>query len=192
MSTQNFIDNLDTDRINEVVSSVENNITYFTDISDQIVNSYTAELDELLIEINKRVISVEFAADSELEFAALKLSNMLYYMGSRLENIGIKDDLSKLAAKESYNQAYLDNQVKDADRKNKTTVAELTAIAENASRYDTIMNSLYSRIYKQIKYKIDAGYELLSTIKKIISKRIADTQLAYNPSGKQLLLEEIQ
>lgn len=192
MSTQNFIDNLDTDRINEVVSSVENNITYFTDISDQIVNSYTAELDELLIEINKRVISVEFAADSELEFAALKLSNMLYYMGSRLENIGIKDDLSKLAAKESYNQAYLDNQVKDAGRKNKTTVAELTAIAENASRYDTIMNSLYSRIYKQIKYKIDAGYELLSTIKKIISKRIADTQLAYNPSGKQLLLEEIQ
>ena len=192
MSTQNFIDNLDTDRINEVVSSVENNITYFTDISDQIVNSYTAELDELLIEINKRVISVESAADSELEFAALKLSNMLYYMGSRLENIGIKDDLSKLAAKESYNQAYLDNQVKDADRKNKTTVAELTAIAENASRYDTIMNSLYSRIYKQIKYKIDAGYELLSTIKKIISKRIADTQLAYNPSGKQLLLEEIQ
>lgn len=192
MSTQNFIDNLDTDRINEVVSSVENNITYFTDISDQIVNSYTAELDELLIEINKRVISVESAADSELEFAALKLSNMLYYMGSRLENIGIKDDLSKLAAKESYNQAYLDNQVKDADRKNKTTVAELTAIAENASRYDTIMNSLYSRIYKQIKYKIDAGYELLSTIKKIISKRIADTQLAYNPSGKQLLLEEVQ
>jgi len=107
---------------------------------------------------------------------------MLYFLGSKLETVGVKDDLSKLAAKESYNEAYLSNRMKDAEHRNKTTVAELTALAEDASKYETVLNSLYARVYKQIKFKMDAGYDMVNSLRKIISKRMQDQSLSmYTP-----------
>jgi hypothetical protein len=119
---------------------------------------------------------------------AFALSSALYFIGTNLEVVGIKEDLSKLAAKESFNNAYLAHQVKDADRKNKTTVAELNAIAENLSRYEQVINSLYARVYKQIKFKVDAGYEMLATIRKIITKRMEENQHG-TPTNSRILNE---
>ena len=87
-----------------------------------------------------------------------------------------------MAAKESFNDAYLKNRLKDAENRNKTTVAELTALAEDASKYEAVLNSLYSRVYKQIKFKMDAGYDMVNTLRKIITKRMQDQSLSmYSP-----------
>jgi hypothetical protein len=161
--------------VNEVVKSTEENSQYFTNISDSLVLGYTSDLDQLMIKIHVDTVENE-ATDAQLEKYILELSNALYFIGARLEAMGIKDDLSKLAAKQVYNEAYLDAPV-DAKGK-KPTVAELTAIAEDSSRYETIMNNIYSRAYRQIKYKVDAAYEMLSSIRKIISKRMQDNQLS--------------
>lgn len=103
-------------------------------------------------------------------------------MGDRLENIGIKADLSDAARKEVYNKAYLNNQVKDVEKKNKTTVAECQAVAEEASKYETIVNSIYERAYKIIKYKIDAANKLIDVIRKVITKRMNDDTVNYQLS----------
>lgn len=118
----------------------------------------------------------------ELEKDCLKLSNLLYFMGDRLENIGIKADLSDAARKEVYNKAYLNNQVKDVEKKNKTTVAECQAVAEEASKYETVVNSIYERAYKIIKYKIDAANKLIDVIRKVITKRMNDDTVNYQLS----------
>ena len=178
--SESFLTNPDNHKIHEVVTATEENSQEFTNISDSIVMSYTEDLDKLMTDMNRDVIQQE-ASDLLLERYCLELSNMLYFMGQKLENVGIKDDLSKLAAKEVYNGAYLN--VGAHENGKKPTVAELTAVAESESKYETIMNNIYSRAYKQIKFKVDAGYDMLSTLRKIISKRMQEAQLSMIPRG---------
>lgn len=171
--------------IDEIVKSTEENVQYFTNISDSLVVSYTSDLDQLMIRVHVDTVENE-ASDAQLEKYILELSNALYFIGSRLEAMGIKDDLSKLAAKQVYNETYLDGPL-DAKGK-KPTVAELSALAENDSRYETIMNNIYSRAYRQIKYKVDAAYEMLASLRKVISKRMQEAQLAFQRSNGTLVM----
>ena len=159
------------------IDSSEEGANYFCEVSDNIVNNYTSHLDEIMCDMYHQM-SIEDIPDTALERYALELNNALYYIGNTMEKMGIRDDVSKIAAKEVYNNAYLNYVQTGTETKTKKTVAELTALAEDDSKYETIINNIYSRAYKQIKYKVDAGYEMLSTIKKIISKHMQDQQLS--------------
>ena len=171
---ETFLTDLNPDKINEVVRSTENNVDYFTTISDKIVTSVTTDLENLMLRIKQNTVGQD-VSDDDLEQFIMELSNLLYFMGSRLENMGIKDDLSKIAAKEVYNNAYID-MLKTENKK--PTVAELSAKSDDISKYETIMNTIYSRAYKQIKFKIDAAYEMLNSLRKIITKRMQEAQLS--------------
>ena len=161
-------------KIAEVVNQTEKNVEYFTNISMNIVNSCTQDLDELVTKI--RESTSDNISDEALEQYILELSNMLYFVGTKLELMGVKDDLSKIASKQVYNNSYLNAPTDDKGKK--PTVAELTAIAEDDSRYETIMNNIYSRAYRLIKYKVDAAYELLASLRKVVSKRMQESQLS--------------
>lgn len=172
-----LVTNIDKEAMTEVLDTTESNVQYYTSISDELVKQYTNDMDQLMRDLHVDCIQND-ASDKILEKYLLELNNMLYFLGMKLETVGIKDDLSKMAAKESFNDAYLKNRLKDAENRNKTTVAELTALAEDASKYETVLNSLYSRVYKQIKFKMDAGYDMVNTLRKIITKRMQDQSLS--------------
>ena len=166
----------DTFEFQSAATTAENNSEYYTNISDKLVEAYSHELDELMNRVRADCVDTE-PSDKVLEMYTLELSNALYFVGQKLENIGIKDDLTKMAAKEAYNNAYLQH-MEAGDAKKKPTVAELTALSEDDSKYQTVINSIYSRVYRQVKYKVDAAYEMLSSIRKIISKRMQELQLS--------------
>ena len=179
--SETLLTNLDMDALKAVADATETNVTNYTEISDSIVLRYTADLDQLMTDMRHDVIEND-ASDLVLEKYLLELNNMLYFLGSKLENVGIRDDLTKMAAKETFNDAYLGAREKDVERRNKTTVAELTAIAEDASKYETVINSLYSRVYNQIKLKMNAGYDMVNSLRKIISKRMQDASMSFYPT----------
>lgn len=178
--------NVNNNEIDKVVAETENNVSYFTYISDNLVKGYTENLDNLMIRIQAVAIDNE-ASDDQLEKYVLELSNVLYFVGEKLESMGIRDDLSKLSAKQVYNNSYLENVSKPIDGK-KATVAELTANAEEDSRYETIMNNIYARAYRQIKYKVDAAYEMLASLRKVISKRMQEAQLSMQRNNGSLVI----
>jgi hypothetical protein len=178
--------NVNNNEIDQVVAETENNVSYFTYISDNLVKGYTENLDILMIRIQAVAIDNE-ASDDQLEKYVLELSNVLYFVGEKLESMGIRDDLSKLSAKQVYNNSYLENVSKPIDGK-KATVAELTANAEEDSRYETIMNNIYARAYRQIKYKVDAAYEMLASLRKVISKRMQEAQLSMQRNNGSLVI----
>lgn len=164
--------------ITNVFEKTDEASSLFTNISDEVVKAYTSDLDKLLVKIKENAVE-NTPSDNILEKLVMELSNILYFMGTRLESVGIKDDITKLSAKEVYNNSYTNNLTNVGDQKKKPTVAELTVMAENDSRYQTVVNNIYSRVYRQIKYKIDAAYEMLSSLRKIISKRMQENQLDY-------------
>lgn len=167
------------EKLDELVKTVEENVEYYISISDKIVESYTKDFDILMSDLKRDIIEND-PTDLLLEKYVLELNNLLYFLSDKIESVGIKDDLSKMAAKEVFNTTYLESREKDIERKNKTTVAELTAMAEDASKYETILNSIYSRVYKQIKLKMDAGYDMVNTIRKIITRRMQDAAMSVN------------
>ena len=163
-------------QINFVEQQAELNSAVYTGISDKLVVAYSSDLDALMENIKVDCVEHE-PSDKQLEAYTMELSNALYFIGQKLETVGIKEDITKMAAKEAYNNAYMDHMDAGAGNK-KPTVAELTALAEDDSKYQTVINSIYSRVYRQLKYKVDAAYEMLSSLRKIISKRMQENQLS--------------
>lgn len=158
------------------IAVAEENASYYVGMSDKIVNSYSGDLDRLMEKVKSECIDEE-PSDNTLEANILELSNLLYFVGKSSESVGIMEDLAKLASKEAYNNSYLDNSA-PTDAKKKPTVAELTAMAEDDSKYQNVINSIYARVYRQLKFKVDAAYEMLSSLRKVLSKRMQEMQLS--------------
>lgn len=184
-----FLNDIDVDKVNELMEETQSNVRYFEDITNKVVNSYCSGLDNLMEDIYNDIISKDQPPLNTLEKYFLQLSNSLYYMGDKLERLGIYDAMSKNAYKEVYNKSYL-NQTDVGDTKKKPTVAELTAQAENDAQYENIVSDVYAKAYKIVKNKVDAATTMLNSISKIISKRMTEMQLnSVTPTGKQILNE---
>ena len=185
-----FLYGIDEDKVSNLLSDTDENSKYFTRITNQIVDSYTSDLSEIMDQLYGIINGSADMTDQTIEEYMLKLANTIYYVGDRLEIVGIKADVAKAAKQEIYNEAYLNNQVKDSDKRNKTTVAENVATAEAASQYESVIQAIYERTYKIIKFKIDAAQEMLSTLKKICSRRMQELVLSsYNIRGNSQLIK---
>ena len=186
-----FLNNVDTNNVEKLMKETTENVMYFERITRDVVDTYSQDLDFIMGDIYKDIVCKDQPPINTLEKYFLELSNCLYYMGDKLERLGVYDVMSKNAYKEVYNKKYL-GLTDIGDTKKKPTVAELTAIAENEAQYENIINDVYSKAYKIVKNKVDAATTMLNSISKIISKRMAEMQLnSVTPSGKQILNETV-
>lgn len=185
-----FLDNVDINKFHALIEKTENNIKYFQSVRDDIVKKYSGNLDDLMRWIYVSIIQPEIPADCDLlEKAFLELSNCVYFTYENLEHVGTFDTLSKASYKEVYNNAYTSNIEKDGEKRNKKTVAELTAIAESESQYESVLNDIYSSAYLIIRNKITAAQTMIATLSKIISRRMQENSTGIT-SSKQRLLED--
>ncbi|NCB14014.1 MAG: hypothetical protein EOM78_20670, partial [Erysipelotrichia bacterium] len=179
MSNETFLTNIDIQKLDKLISDTTLNVQYFNTSCAQLVQKYSNSLDNLMKDLYAECIQTPDPSTKLLEKYYLELSNMLYFMGEKLEQLSVFADMSKSAAKEVYAKSYLKSQVKDTlEKKNKTTVAECQAQADLASQYETVVSSIYSHVYAIVKYKINAGQDMMNTLRKIISSQMASTQLS--------------
>lgn len=183
MSDSNLAINFDSIYTN--LETVEESSNTILNISSNILKSYTQHLDDLMQDLYSKVADPSTnLSDTDLERYYLELTNLIYFMGEKLETVGVKDDISRAAAKEMYNKSYLDTAKSSIavastnGKANKLTVSEITAIAESAAINEQVVNMIFSRVYKQIKFKVDAAFEMIGTLRKIISKRMQEQQLS--------------
>ena len=70
---------------------------------------------------------------------------------------------------ELYNQVH---------QRTKGTIADKQAASEAATLEEDIVYKAYQRSYKRIKQKLEAAYELLASVKKVIGRRETEMQLS--------------
>lgn len=190
-----ILDNVNKDKIESVYADISENVTYFDETVKGIVDAESTHLDSLMQKIYQDLSAVDIELPvPAIEKYLLELSNVVYFMGPKLEKLSVRSDMAKAAAREVYNNSYLESSIKGIDGKAKITVAENQATAERASIYQSVVQNMYEHATKQLRFKIDAANTMISSLSKVLSRRIQEMQLSSTidrntVSGKTVLLE---
>lgn len=154
----------------ELQDKVEADSNVIESIVIDIVEKQTKEIDDY---INKIRYVLEKEADDltleDLNRIMIRLCTYAYFLTSKQELIGIRQDISEAIRAEKYNDAYINMSV--------GTVAKKTATANEAVKEEALIALIYSRSYKILKGKYEVTNRMIDAIKKIISARIQTMQL---------------
>lgn len=149
---------------------IEENSKLMEDIVEQIVCQFSEDLDNYVYFIKSCLQNGERQlTNEELDDVCMNLSTLIYYASFQCESLGIKDDISKALYKEIYHSR--------RSEIDKGTVADKNSLAELQSQNEQLTAICYSRAYKMLKAKVDAAQELLSSAKKILSRRMTEMEL---------------
>ena len=155
----------------ELLDKIEENSAELDKTINEIIERYSGELDTYMSFIRGILRNDEQPpTDAELDDFALNLSTMIYYTSVGAEQMGIRDDISSSAYKEAYNVAR--SLQKSGTVADKNTQAELDAMAEK------VVSIVYSKAYRILKAKVESAQEVLSSVKKIISRRMNEYELS--------------
>lgn len=171
-----FADKLDPDKLDGILKRTDDNSEYINGIVNDIVSKYCKPLDDLMQLFNKILSDVDNPpTDEELDQMTMKLPNLLYFAGEGQEALGIKEDTSKAIKMEIYNKVHMETA---------GTVSDKEAKASSESQYETVVNAIYTRAYKKVKLRMEAGFEQLQSIKKVISRRCLEKELGRVDNGR--------
>lgn len=162
--------------IHSIIARVEDNSEKIEKVVDELIQPYCEKLDTLITKFRNCLMDKENpVTEWELDDVCLKLPSHLYFIGEAQEKFGIKEDISKSIKMELYNEIH---------QRTKGTIADKQAASEAGTIEEDIVYRAYQRAYKRIKQKLEAAYELLSSIKKVISRRMGEQELANVDSGR--------
>ena len=154
------------DECNDILSHAESIVG--TNIINN-VNELTKELDCLIDQMHKKVLWEEYQiSDKELEKLIIRLPILIYELNNVLMKAGIREDLSKIIKQINYNQAF---SIQEG------TIADKKSGAELAVKEEQLLETTWKRSVKIISQKMDIANDLLSSCKKIFSKRIEEVNL---------------
>lgn len=172
----------------EVINNDSNQVVV---LLNNIVKEYSEDLDRIMDDIQNNIIIDNNPAIITIEKYFVELSSCLYRMCEKSERLGIFDSISKSKAQETYNTKYLEHQSSNMGKPGvkKPTVAESTAEAEMGSLYDKTVNDIYAKAYKILKNKISAAETMVSTLSKILSHRIQESNMMSVQTERRILNE---
>ena len=159
-------------KINEIRHKVEVDSDQLQKIVDEIIKPYVVDLDNYVDFVRSILKDGENPPTAqELDDFCLNLSVYIYYASGMQEQLGIKDDIARAVYKEMYHTY--------RDSIQKGTISDKDSLAELASQSEYITSVLYKRAYSQVKAKVAAAQEIMSSIKKIISRRMQEYEISH-------------
>lgn len=162
--------------IRSIQRRVDTNSEIINDIVNRLVSQYCEQLDNYMTFIkNVLADNANPPTDRELDDFALNIPVFLYFTGEAQEALGIKEDVAKAIKQEIYNEVY------DSTT---GTIGDKNAAAELATQSEFIAHSAYQRAYKKVKLRMEAANETLQSVKKVISRRMVEYEVARVDSNR--------
>lgn len=163
-------DNIKPEKVNEIKGRVETDSSLMDDVVNGIIKPYVKDLDNYVLFIKDILKDGENPpTNAELDDFSLNLATYIYFAGGMCEQLGIRDDISRAVYKEMYHsqRASID----------KGTISDKDSLAELASQQEYLVSVCYTRAYKTVKSKVENAQELLSAVKKVLSRRMQEQEL---------------
>ena len=163
-------DELDKNKINKIQQEVEDDSEQINEIVNSIIQPYCKDLDNYVGFIKDVLKDGENPPTAqELDDFCMNLSVYIYYASGMQEQLGIKDDIARAV----YNEMYHNTR----NNLDKGTISDKDSIAQLESQQEALTSVCYKRAYSIMKAKVSAAQEILSSIKKIITRRIQEMSL---------------
>ena len=163
------------DLVYKILIDVDDNSKLINKVVTELVADYCRPLDDYMLDIQELLNDDQFPiSDVELETVILKLPNLLYFTGEAVESLGIKEDIAKGIKQDIYNKIHIETS---------GTIADKKAKAESDTQEQYLVHSAFQRAYKKIKQRMEAGFEMLNSAKKVLSRRMLEVQLTMESQG---------
>ena len=165
--------NIDEVRVNN--ERVESLTAVVRDMVKTIVDEACAELDKYMEVIDEILRDSDNpVSDAELEDFTLNLPSLLYLVSARREALKIKEDVAKAIHKDVYNRVR---------EKAQGTVADKDTAADPAAQSEAITVIVLQRAGSTIKTREEAAWEMLNSVKKVLTRRITELELTRQTGG---------
>lgn len=159
----NLFSSLNPDAVSKIKLHVEDNSKIVDNIVKDIVDPYVRDLDTYVAFISDCLKDGNNPpSDQELEDFCMNLAAYIYWAGGGQEMLGIRDDIASAVYKETFNSARDEHE---------GTVQDKNSKAELASQQEQIVSICYSRAFKTMKAKVENAQELMSSCKKVLTRR---------------------
>lgn len=159
--------------LSKLIKEVQEESTPAVKLSNKLVEEYVKDLDEAMRELEIIMDSIgensiQDIPDEQIEYYCVKIPNLMYYAGCRVEELGMQADLASNNKKVALNEALL---------KVSGTVPEKRAKAEQITEDKALVEAIYRRAYNTLKVKLEMAEKVYSGLKKALSKRISEADL---------------
>ena len=156
-------------RLNEANTLLDSAESIIGDNIVNQVNNLTNELDTLMDIMHKKVNKDEYEiSDKELEKLIIRLPILIYELNNTLMKAGIREDLAKIIKQTNYNSSYIMQE---------GTIADKKAGAELDIKEEILLETTWKRSVKIINQKMEIAGELLSAVKKLLTKRMEELSI---------------
>lgn len=156
------------DRVESLTAVVRDMVKCIVDEACEDLDKYMKQIDEILCDKDNPV------SDEELEDFTLNLPSLLYLVSSRREELRIKEDVAKAVHKDVYNRVR---------EKAQGTVADKDTAADLAAQSEAITVIVLQRAGSTIKTREEAAWEMLNSVKKVLTRRTAELELTRQTGG---------
>lgn len=152
---------------NETLTTIKSNSKQIDDIVTIVVDKFCGDLDKYIESIRGSIENKEYTL-AELNDIILQMPLFLYRLSAGHEMVGVREDVSKLVRDEAFNKIFLTTEGAVQAKKSK---------AELDTQLEELYRVAYSRAYRTIQHKVEAGTRLMDSAKKIITANmIAERQ----------------
>ena len=166
---------VDIDKVHQNNERVESLTSVVRDMVKGIVDEACADLDKYMHTIDEILCDKDNpVSDEELEDFTLNLPSLLYLVSSRREELRIKEDVAKAVHKDVYNRVR---------EKAQGTVADKDTAADLAAQSEAITVIVLQRAGSTIKTREEAAWEMLNSVKKVLTRRTAEMELTRQTGG---------
>ena len=124
--------------------------------------------------VDEEETSVQASNDEELEDFTLNLPSLLYLVSARREELKVKEEVAKAIHKDVYNRVR---------EKAQGTVADKDTAADLAAQSEAITVIVLQRSGSTIKTREEAAWEMLNSVKKVLTRRISELELTRQTGG---------
>lgn len=157
----------------KLIREVQEESTPAVKLSNALVEEYVKDMDGAMRELEIIMdsigeTSIQDIPDEQIEYYCVKIPNLMYYAGQRVEELGMRADLASNSKKSALNDALF---------KVSGTVPEKKAQAEKLTEDKALVEAIYRRAYNTLRVKLEMAEKVYSGLKKALSKRISESDL---------------
>lgn len=156
----------------DLVDKFELSMQDTENVVNYLCNEQTKELDDCLQAVRTLLKNPDDITIDQLNYYLMYIPILLYDISQKVQVLGVKSSMAKIERKTKFNEVYMNLK--------KGTVSHKTAISQNQSIDEQLIEDIYNRVYKTCEDKMEMADLLHSSLKKVHNSKIDEIGITNN------------